>query len=660
MNGMDSLRHAIRTVPIPGAPPRLSHSGAAIGLALLDTSLRLNHVRRLTERLALVEHGTARRTTEVDISLKLLDDGQREASTNLRELMGKEHGERFSADAGGFRLWVPIARLPRNNVSAVDVYDGTGHKLPRLSQHEVSRLLASGFYLLLRGILSSDEHAHSPKKDLSRFLFSVHEPRWLVQHALITLLTERNPPDEPFTLPSAEGTVPGYGNQCRELALQIFDDYGHLLVEYQQLLDIAVRDYLLVVGLAETVEEHRVSYEAPLYVDGGVRDGPLAELWRRLRSSGSGYFASYQTTIPATLTSYHLVATTAPEADLTQMYLSTDADRRLAAGIVADLGAVADHRESIGPQPTGPRPGKVLELQAQSVLRTLADLLRRRKWEADCSGVKLPPDSLVACHKLAAAATTGDAVRTSNNELDNSILGHPDVVQDNLRAAAIELTDYQLADDLVLINNVTDNEAQAYWRRSGTAYVPGEQVRIRAGMVLRDSTESGPRNVTFYALAVALICYGLGCLLVGSLNPFFGSRATEALGNISDGQSVITMLLLVPGFLYTRLALPPRRTVAAYLRTLPRILGQVCVVSSAGLAAAVATSSGGQVVQVFLGLAVGVPMLAAIVLTGQRLWLASNLPLSRIGVPRWVDGSRAHRPPLVPNVGFGSAGAEDG
>lgn len=657
---MDSLRHAIRTVPIPGAPPRLSHSGAAIGLALLDTSLRLNHVRRLTERLAVVEHGTARRTTEVDLSLKLLDDGQREATTNLRGLIGKEHGERFTPHAGNATLWVPVARLPRDAVSAVDIYDGAGEKLPRLSQHEVSRLLASGLYLLLRGILSSNEHAHSPKKDLSRFLFSVHEPRWLVQRALITLLTERNYPEGEFAFHNAEGTVPGYGNQCRELALRIFDDYQHLLVEYAQLLDIAVRDYLLVVGLDETVAEHRISYEAPLYVNAGSRGSWLAERWRRLRSSGSGYFVSYETSIPATLTSYHLVARTAPEAALARMYLSTDADQHLATSIVADLDAVADHKEAARRQFTTPGADKILEMQAQTVLRTLADLLRRRKWEADRSGVTLPADGLPACHVLAAAATTGDAVRTENNELDNSILRHPDVTENTLRSAARELTECQLADDLVLVNKVTDNEAQAYWRRSGESSAHGEQVRIRAGMVLRDSTESGPRNVTLYALAVAVISYVLGCLLVSSFNPFFGRRATEALSNIDDGQSVITMLLLVPGFLYSRLTLPPRRTVSAYLRTLPRILGQLCIVSAAGLAAAVATSSQGQVVQVFLALAVGLPVVAAAVLFGQRLWRASAVPLSRIGVPRWVGGNRGSSHPLVPNVRFGSMGGKDG
>src|SRR5437763_8609975 len=247
---MDSLRHAIETIPIPGAPPRLSRQGAAVGLALLDTSLRLNHVRRLTERLTVVEHGSARRTTEVDVSLKLLDEGQRQATAELQDLIGKEHGVRAgSRQARQRSLWVPLARLPRRDVSPVDVFDSHGQKLPRLTQHEASRLIASGLYRLLRGILSSHEHAQLAKQDLNTFLFQVHEPRWLVQQALLTLLTERNHPEVPFDLLTAEGTVPGYGRQCREMALHMLDRYAPLLVEYAQLLDIAVRDYLLVVAL---------------------------------------------------------------------------------------------------------------------------------------------------------------------------------------------------------------------------------------------------------------------------------------------------------------------------------------------------------------------------------------------------------------------------
>src|SRR3954452_25337416 len=219
---MESLRHAIETIPIPGAPPRLSREGAAVGLALLDTSLRLNHVRRLTERLTVVEHGTARRSTEVDVSLKLLDEGQRQATAQLQDLIGQEHGARAASRPARQRsLWVPLARLPRRDVSPVDVFDSTGQKLPRLTQHEASRLVAAGLYRLLRGILASDENAQTAKHELNTFLFQVHEPRWLIQQALLTLLTERNHPEEESPPAASAARVPTGGRQSRRWPLTL-------------------------------------------------------------------------------------------------------------------------------------------------------------------------------------------------------------------------------------------------------------------------------------------------------------------------------------------------------------------------------------------------------------------------------------------------------
>lgn len=656
---MDSLRHAIATIPIPGAPPRLSHQGAAVGLALLDTALRLNHVRRLTERLTVVEHGSARRTTEVDVGLKLLDEGQRQATAQLQDLLGKEYGIRTPSQGTHQRsLWVPLARLPRRDVSPVDVYDSSGQKLPRLTQHEASRLIASGLYRLLRGILASDEHAQSAKQELNTFLFQVHEPRWLVQQALLTLLTERNHPEQEFALSPAPGTVPGYGRQCREMALHILDRYAGLLVEYAQLLDVAVRDYLLVVALDDSVDEHRLSYETPLHVD--AQAPRWNDQWQRLLASRRGYFVGYETTIPATLKSYHLVASTSPEAEIARMYLSTDADQHLVDGMAADLVSLAEHKEAATLEESGGATHKILELQAQTVLRRLADLLRRRKWEAGQSAVDLSDWSLPACHRLAAAATTGDAVRTETNELDNALVRHPDFTVDNLRAAAGELVDRQFGQDLVLVSTVTDNEARAYWRRSGGEDVRGEQVHVRAGLVLKDSTKSGPLNVMVYALAVAMVSFVLGWLLARTPWPY-GRAATQALADIGDGQSVITMLLLVPGFLYTRLSLPPRRTVVGYLGTLPRALGQLSIAAAAAFAATIATQSSGELVQVSLTVAVGLPVLAALLLLGQRSWHESAVPLSRIGVPRWVgDGTRQHRRPRQANVRFDSSGGGNG
>lgn len=648
---MDSLQHAIGTIPIPGAPPRLSHAGAAIGLALMDTSLRLNHVRRLTERLTVVDHGSARRITEVDVGLKLLDEGQRQATGELDALLGKEHGVRTGGRAQR-SLWVPLARLPRRDVSPVDVYDSDGQKLPRLTQQEASRLLASGLYLLLRGILAGDEHARSAKHELNTFLYQVHEPRWLVQQALLTLLTERNHPEEEFVLPATRGTVPGYGRQCRDMALRVLDRYQGLLVEYAQLLDFAVRDYLLVVALDEAVDDHRLTYETPLQV--AARVPWWTEQRQRLLASRRGYFVTYETTIPATLKSYHLVAGTSPEAEISRMYLSTDADRQLVTGLAADLGALAERQESAGLEHSGTATHKILELQAQTVLRRLGDLLRRRDWEAGQSGIEAPGGQLPASHVLAAAAITGDAVRTETNELDNSVHRHPQFTAANLRAAARELVDKDLAQDFVLVGAVTDNEARAYWRHSGGDDARGEQVRVRAGLVLKDSTKSGPLNVMIYALAVALVSFVLGWLLAGSPWPY-GRKATDALTHIGDGQSVITMLLLVPGFLYTRLSLPPRRTVVGYLGTLPRALGQLSIAAAAAFAATIATQSHGLIVQISLTVAVALPVLAAAFLTAQRSWHESAVPLSRLGVPRWVGTTaRAPRSARQPDVRFDS------
>ncbi|HVW42903.1 MAG TPA: hypothetical protein VHC18_16280 [Amycolatopsis sp.] len=648
---MDSLRHAIETIPIPGAPPRLSRQGAAVGLGLLDTSLRLNHVRRLTERLTVVEHGTARRTTEVDLSLKLLDEGQRQAAAELQDLIGREHGDRTGSRPVQ-QLWVPLARLPRREMSPVDVFDSAGLKLPRLTQHEASRLVASGLYRLLRGILASDEHAQAAKHELNMFLYQVHEPRWLVQQALLTLLTERSHPEEEFTLPSAEGTFPGYGRQCREMALDILDGYSGLLAEYAYLLNVAVRDYMLVVGLDDAIDEHRLSYETPLHVE--ARPSPAREQLRRLRASRRGYVVGYETVIPATLKSYHLVAGTAPEAEISRMFLSTDADRQQVDGLVEDLRSLADRQEAASLHEADGSTHKILELQSQTVLRRLADLVRRRKWEAGQSGVDLPARGMPACHLLAAAATTGDAVRTDANELDNSLRRHPEFSPQNLRDAAQELSEREFGHDLVLVTSLSDDEARAFWRRSGVGDQRGDHIRVRAGLVLRDSTKSGPRNVMLYALAVATVSFVLGWLLVGSPWPY-GRAATEALDHIGDGQSVITMLLLVPGFMYSRLALPPRRTVVGYLGALPQALGQLSIVAAAAFAATVATKAPGTVVQIALTAAVGVPVLAALVLFGQLSYRESAVPLARIGVPRWAD-AREPRKPMEANVRFDSSG----
>lgn len=617
--------------------------------------MRLNHVRRLTERLSVVEHGSARRVTEVDVSLRMLDESQRAAAWSARDLIDRDYQERDQTSPSERVMWVPIARLSRESATPSHITDGVGRKLPRLSQYETSRLLASGLYRLLRGILASQEDAHVPNTDLSRFLFKLHEPRWLIQQALLTLLTERSSPVMEYAFDPTPDTESGHEEQCRRFALGLLDGYRDVLVEYAELLDIALHDYLLVVALDDEVDEHVLTYETPLH----VRHQPsrLRDTVWRLTATRRGYVVGYEAMFPASLNSYYLVAQTSPEVNIAHMYLSTDSDEELVRGLRDDLLSLADKRERDDRESRNPARHKIVELETQTVLRTLADLLRRRKWEAGQAHLVISEQKLPACHLLAAAATNGEAVRSGNGP-DNSLLRNPNVTVTNLRAAEHELDETELGKDLVLVKNLTDHEVHAYWRRSGQSPAEAGQIRVHAGLVLTDSSDAGPSGMVWYVAAVATTVYALGVLLTGTLVPF-GAHAAAALGAIGDGQSVITVLLLVPGFLYTRLALPPRRSIVGYLRSLSRTIGQVCIVCTAALAAAVATRSDGRLVEVFLAAGVLLPLLSVPLLLQHRRLNRSRFALTRIGAPRWVrNGARRVGKPLDPNVRFYSSGSQ--
>jgi hypothetical protein len=247
VDGISTLREAVMSVPVPGAPPRLSLDGAAVGLSFLDGALRWNHLRRLTERLILSEHRAARRVVEVDISLSMLSDRQREATAVFQELLSHSLGDPAHADGADTTVWVPVARLSwRNNAGPVDVYDAAGHRLPTLTQYETSRLIASGLYRLLRGILVSLPDARDPKKPLMKFLTVTDEPRWLIQSALFAIMTERNRPENESVFMPADGRFDEKAySTFRAMALDIFDTYSNELIDYKQLLNVAVNDYFV-------------------------------------------------------------------------------------------------------------------------------------------------------------------------------------------------------------------------------------------------------------------------------------------------------------------------------------------------------------------------------------------------------------------------------
>ncbi|GAA1880306.1 hypothetical protein GCM10009836_72000 [Pseudonocardia ailaonensis] len=636
MDGRTALQHALVSIPVPGAPPRMTEAGAAVGLSFLDSALRLNHVRRLTERLTVVDHRVAHRATQVDVSLRMLDDGQLRATDLSRQLRGR------SANGDG-AIWVPVALLPRSTAAPIDIRDATGAKVPRLTGHESGELVAAGLFRLLRGILDTLPDA-TGDTDLRRLLTRAHEAEWLVQLAIQRLLTERRTPLLPGRRSAPEGVVEGHGAQNRALAQRVLDKYADVLADYFELFDVALDNDLLIVALDGGVDEHLLTYETPLHVTEEAT--PRRRAGRLLRSASEGYSLEYRSHISPGIPAYHLVVDTEPGVDIARMFLSTDADARTVATLRPDLQMLARRLADERRSPGGRGQNKILELQTQTTLRTLADLVRRRRWECAQAGLPAPDERMIACTTLGRLAVAGEGVRTRGGTVDSSILLHPMLTPAVLDQAADELVAEEMAHDVTLENDPSTSRAHAHWRGPTTTAGPtaGAPVQVMASMQMRDTTSAGPRSVRSYALAVAAAGYLLAAFLADSVWPF-GPGSTAALSRIQDADAVVSVLLLVPGFLYTRLPIAHRHTVAGHLRTLPRLVAAGCIGIVAVVALAIAAGLPGVLIQIAFVAMIVLPLAGAGLLLYRRSPLPETGELVRIGAPRWLHAGAVDRSP---------------
>jgi hypothetical protein len=657
VDGAAVLRDAVLTLPIPAAPPRLSLDGAAAGLGILDAALRLNHVRRVTERLDISEHRIAKRTTELDISINLLTDIQLAAAQSIQALTS--HGltqPPSSMDVPEQVLWVPVARLSRANVGQVDVNDSSGHRLPRLTQYETTRLIASGLYRLLRGILASHRDALIAETQLGEFLYRVHEPRWLIQSAILAVLTEVSKP-RVDDLRDGQHFYSGtayVADPHRKMALQLFDNYKPLLIEFFQLLDVAINDQIVVVALNPQRDEHLLSYELPLYVNDPGKWHQ--RLWHLLRASREGYYVRYITDIPTTLPSYHLVAEATPGVDVSQIILTTNAHEQEVRALERDLNDMAQYLGPAGSGLSASERGRVVDLEIQVLIRELAELMRRCEWQAATADVSAPRRCLRTCLTLVERAEQYEA-SLHLNENDQSAPLQARITESDLLAAAKELEANAVRYDLAVEKQPTSNRAHVYWRRPPPGPLASGRTQIRAGMVLRNRAETSMRTVLAYALAVAGIAYLLACFITMSLWPFVLSY-NQKYAHIANPEAMIVILLLVPGFLYTRLELPEHNSVASHLRTVPRLVAYLCIVSTAALAACVAASRVGSVIQIAFIVGTTVPIISIFLLSllgyQQR---SARLMLARLGAPKWATNEDAGNVrPIVPDVTYTSLG----
>ena len=308
-----------------GAPPRQNAVGAAIGLSFLDSALRLDRIRRLSETLTVTDHRVARRTTEVDVSLAMLDEGQRRATVLSRDLRSASRSE--DANPGPDEVWVPVARIARRSAAPVTIGTPAAPACPGSAQHECRPALAAGLFRRCPREPGRPARRRRPTPNCVCCCHRVPGADGCAAHAIDVLVTERHPPPAEPPRPRAAGVVAGQGAPVPR----------HRAGRARQARGRARRVLRAARRRARQRPDHRrprprarrapATYETPLHVaseeDAGHRlpgccgRAPSATTWSTAPASPRG-------SRPTTGRRHRA------GVDIARMYLSTDTDVRTA------------------------------------------------------------------------------------------------------------------------------------------------------------------------------------------------------------------------------------------------------------------------------------------------------------------------------------------
>jgi hypothetical protein len=652
------LRWMDRT-PVPTARPHASAADEATGLVILDLSLRLNHISRVTDALRVIDRSHARRTVSMDVDLRGLTAEQRLALSVRRGSMPSAPAQ----EDGGVRdLWVPVSRHSREDLSPVVVRDAADQVLPRLTQAAASRTLVAGLSRLLKLIRGS-----APDRLPA-------ESMWLIVRALESLVLEG--PLTPGARAIGEPTDGGSDRPTSHRAQAerfLCDMPSEFQRPLDRLIEVAYTEYVLVVMLPGQTSQAHLQFEAPL-IPADRRPRP----WLRRIAPGREYTIEYRTEIARPLGSYHVTVEVAEEILVRRYILSSTADQASVEELRLELEALADalerpvaDRGRAGPAASA----RLLELEL--LLTRLAQVGERRGLEyrrygqyvrqqrgrplpalegrtpreapvavlPDLAEGRVDLDRLVLLGRVLAAGSFSAL-------LDEHGLAPEDFAR-GLRETAAWLQDARLGEDVIVENDPRENGAHAQWRHRPLAFgSPGlEPIRARVFLTLADEKPALFHSVRNMLVGLWLIVAGLGALL------HWGTTDSALI----QADALVAVLLLVPGILLSRLDIPSTNSVLGQLRAVPRNTAYASVFLTSGLAVAVATAwARTDAVEPYV-LVAGALLLCLVVLVvgaGMR-GRHGRRPIPRTtDVPGWlrdphrVQGAEQHGPPPSADVVF--------
>jgi hypothetical protein len=402
---LDHLRTLIRAIPVPTAPLTFPSREAALGLALMDLSFRLDHLPRLSEHLTLMDRGHMSRAISVDVDLDLISGG-------LRDTLLVPGG---AAAGGGLpSLWVPVSRYSRRDLAPVVIRDSGGEVVPRLNHRDANRVTAAAFVKLLAMLINAHDDVAIPASPIHQLRHTHQRSRWLIESAIAELIMVGSPVGQRLHTPldhavlQAPGSRTGDAQAVRDLALTglaaLFpaerDDL--LVVPFARLLQLATRQYILVAQLGLDRPRRFLTWEAPL-LPAQHRPAPLQSLAKNVLPVNREFVVEYETEIPRSVKAYHLTLEVRQEISVRRFLMSSDVDDEFVEVLAQDLESVARRADRLGHH------HKLFELEMQGIASRLAELGRRRlidlaSYEAYLARLPIPvgPGSAPAPRRLTA------------------------------------------------------------------------------------------------------------------------------------------------------------------------------------------------------------------------------------------------------------------
>ncbi|MEV0719192.1 hypothetical protein [Asanoa sp. NPDC050611] len=671
------LRALIETLPVPSAPSTYTQREAALGLALMDLSLRLDHVPRVAEHLTLIDRGHMTRSVSVDVDLQAIADAQR------RRIMAPADGRRGAA------LWIPISRYSRSDLAPVVVKDSTGEVVPRFTHRDSNRVTAAAFVRLFAMLIDAHRDVTIRDTVVHKLRHTHQRSRWLIEAALAELVTAGSLPEAGVRTPLDYARLmprsPADGREAdaravRDLALAGLDELwpadgrNGIRLPFAHLLSLACSQYMLIVLLDAAQPRRFLMWDAPL-LPGRRPRAPLQRFVQSVLPVNREFVVEYETAIPRSVGAYHLTVEVNEEVSVRRFVLSSDVDDDFVQALTEDVEMLAEARAGQAPH------RKLLELELQGIASRLAEIGRRRLTDLTSYrryiaerhrslGTALPaaqPQSMSG-EEVVAALGRGDcsvpvlAAFAAHYSADGMRhLARGPLAGTALPALAAGIREYQLGHDITTDNDPREHGAHAHWRRPGVDLSPHstQPVRAVAYLSLADEAPALLESITRVVAGLAFVVLGIGTLLTGGLAWLYSGAITpHSVPEQAD--AVVAVLLLVPGLLIARLDLPSTHSVLGQLRQFQRSLAIASVVVTTGLAiAAGAVHTDLGITRAFqLGTAVlGVILLCCLVeFVARRARRRSPVPGSA-RLPRWLRATqRRHGRAYAPDAVFDARG----